>query len=151
MRQTAPAFNGCVAGKIGRTLEEILPSVDCLQVELGGAALGEFEEPSTEALGLAFAVVILVVEDTREERREGHEAEPDQVKLTLVELRQLESRPEAATAATSLPTAGHPGRFRRDGASPSLTPLSGRIQAARDRVMDPYHWAHGWSSPGARG
>jgi RND superfamily putative drug exporter len=49
------------AGKVGRTLEEILPTVDGLQVELGGAALGEFEEPSTEALGLAFAVVILVV------------------------------------------------------------------------------------------
>jgi RND superfamily putative drug exporter len=49
------------AGKVGRTLEEILPSVDGLQVELGGGALGEFEEPSTEALGLAFAVVILVV------------------------------------------------------------------------------------------
>jgi RND superfamily putative drug exporter len=49
------------AGKIGRALEEILPAGDGLQVELGGAALGEFEEPSTEALGLAFAVVILVV------------------------------------------------------------------------------------------
>ncbi len=49
------------AGVIGRTLEEILPSAEGLQVELGGAALGEFEEPSTEALGLAFAVVILVV------------------------------------------------------------------------------------------
>jgi len=49
------------AGAIGRSLEEIIPSVDGLQVELGGAALGEFEEPSTEALGLAFAVVILVV------------------------------------------------------------------------------------------
>ena len=49
------------AGAIGRTLEEITPSVEGLQVELGGAALGEFEEPSTEALGLAFAVVILVV------------------------------------------------------------------------------------------
>ncbi|MGH9086453.1 MAG: MMPL family transporter, partial [Acidimicrobiales bacterium] len=49
------------AGVIGRTLEDILPTVDGLQVELGGAALGEFEEPSTEALGLAFAVVILVL------------------------------------------------------------------------------------------
>ncbi|MEQ1787640.1 MAG: MMPL family transporter, partial [Acidimicrobiales bacterium] len=49
------------AGVIGRTLEKLLPTVDGLQVELGGAALGEFEEPSTEALGLAFAVVILVV------------------------------------------------------------------------------------------
>ena len=49
------------AGTIGRTLEELMPSVDGLQVELGGQALGEFEEPSTETLGLAFAVVILVV------------------------------------------------------------------------------------------
>ena len=49
------------AGAVGRSLELLLPSVDGLQVELGGAALGEFEEPSTEALGLAFAVVILVL------------------------------------------------------------------------------------------
>ncbi len=49
------------AGTVGRTIEKMLPSVDGLQVELGGQALGEFEEPSTEALGLAFAIVILVV------------------------------------------------------------------------------------------
>ena len=49
------------AGAVGRALEEILPTVDGLQVEVGGGAFGEFEEPSTEALGLAFAVVILVV------------------------------------------------------------------------------------------
>ncbi len=49
------------AGTIGRTLEQVLPTVDGVQVELGGAALGEFEEPSTEALGLAFAIVILVL------------------------------------------------------------------------------------------
>src|SRR3546814_19608810 len=49
------------AGAIGRTLEEILPSADGLQIELGGAALGEFEEPSSEILGLAFAVVLLVL------------------------------------------------------------------------------------------
>src|SRR3546814_12645244 len=39
------------AGAIGRTLEEILPSADGLQIELGGAALGEFEEPSSEIPG----------------------------------------------------------------------------------------------------
>jgi RND superfamily putative drug exporter len=49
------------AGKVGRTLEPMLPEVDGLQVELGGAALGEFEEPSSEVLGLAFAIVLLVV------------------------------------------------------------------------------------------
>ena len=48
-------------GDIGRALEEIAPSADGLQVEIGGQAFGEFEEPSTEALGLAFAVLILVV------------------------------------------------------------------------------------------
>ncbi|MFZ6005672.1 MAG: MMPL family transporter [Actinomycetota bacterium] len=49
------------AGTVGRTIEKIRPSLPGLQVELGGGALGEFEEPSTESLGLAFAVVILVV------------------------------------------------------------------------------------------
>ncbi|MGK2948091.1 MAG: MMPL family transporter [Acidimicrobiales bacterium] len=49
------------AGEIGRTLEHLLPAVDGLQVELGGGALGEFEEPSAEILGLAFATIILVV------------------------------------------------------------------------------------------
>ena len=49
------------AGEVGRTLEVLLPSVDGLQVELGGGALGEFEEPSAEVLGLAFATIILVV------------------------------------------------------------------------------------------
>ena len=49
------------AGAIARTLLQILPTTSGLQVELGGQSLGEFEEPSTEALGLAFAIVILVL------------------------------------------------------------------------------------------
>jgi putative drug exporter of the RND superfamily len=49
------------AAKTGRTIEKILPSVDGLQVELGGQAFGEFAEPSTESLGVAFAIVILVL------------------------------------------------------------------------------------------
>src|SRR3546814_16485518 len=47
------------AGAIGRTLEEILPSADGLPIELGGAALGRFQGPSFEHLGLAFPVVLL--------------------------------------------------------------------------------------------
>ncbi|HEY8543416.1 MAG TPA: MMPL family transporter [Acidimicrobiales bacterium] len=35
--------------------------LDGLQVELGGAVLGEFEEPTSELLGLAFAIFILIV------------------------------------------------------------------------------------------
>jgi RND superfamily putative drug exporter len=50
------------AGEAGRVIDLLLPAeTDALQVELGGAAFGEFEEPSSEVLGLAFAVVILVV------------------------------------------------------------------------------------------
>ncbi len=38
-----------------------VPRIDGLQVELGGAIFAEFEEPSSEILGIAFAVVILIV------------------------------------------------------------------------------------------
>ena len=38
-----------------------LPDVDGLRVELGGFVFAEFEEPTSEALGLAFAIVILIV------------------------------------------------------------------------------------------
>ncbi|HEU5083885.1 MAG TPA: MMPL family transporter [Acidimicrobiales bacterium] len=38
-----------------------LPRIDGLRVELGGFIFAEFEEPNSEALGLAFAVVILIV------------------------------------------------------------------------------------------
>jgi RND superfamily putative drug exporter len=49
------------AGDVARDIERLMPDQAGLQVELGGSALGEFEEPSSETLGLAFAVVILVV------------------------------------------------------------------------------------------
>ena len=48
-------------GSVGRSLEKILPEQSGLQVEIGGQAFGEFEEPSSETLGIAFAIVILVV------------------------------------------------------------------------------------------
>ncbi|HWI03028.1 MAG TPA: MMPL family transporter, partial [Acidimicrobiales bacterium] len=37
------------------------PKLDGLRVELGGAIFAEFEEPSSEILGVAFAIVILIV------------------------------------------------------------------------------------------
>jgi RND superfamily putative drug exporter len=37
------------------------PQVDGLRIELGGFIFSEFEEPSSEVLGLAFAIVILIV------------------------------------------------------------------------------------------
>jgi RND superfamily putative drug exporter len=38
-----------------------VPDIDGLRVELGGYIFAEFEEPKSEALGLAFAIVILIV------------------------------------------------------------------------------------------
>jgi putative drug exporter of the RND superfamily len=37
------------------------PEIDGLRIEMGGFIFGEFEEPQSEALGLAFAIVILIV------------------------------------------------------------------------------------------
>jgi putative drug exporter of the RND superfamily len=48
---------------IGSTARDDVDAVDVqgLQVELGGVAFAEFEEPSSEALGIAFAIFILIV------------------------------------------------------------------------------------------
>ena len=37
------------------------PEIEGLQIELGGFIFAEFDEPSSEVLGLAFAIVILIV------------------------------------------------------------------------------------------
>ncbi|MEZ5227517.1 MAG: MMPL family transporter [Acidimicrobiales bacterium] len=37
------------------------PSIDGVQIEAGGAALGEFEPPESELIGLAFAIVVLIL------------------------------------------------------------------------------------------
>jgi RND superfamily putative drug exporter len=37
------------------------PAIDGLQVEVGGASFGEFETPESEVIGLAFAIVILIL------------------------------------------------------------------------------------------
>jgi RND superfamily putative drug exporter len=49
------------AQELGQQILEDAPAVDGLQVEVGGANFGEFEEPSSEVIGLAFAVVILII------------------------------------------------------------------------------------------
>lgn len=56
-----PALDQAATGVIGEEIHEILPDVDGLRIELGGAALAVFEPPETELVGLAFAVVILIV------------------------------------------------------------------------------------------
>ena len=46
---------------IGEQISEAMPDVGGLRIELGGAALGEFEPPESELIGLAFAIVVLVI------------------------------------------------------------------------------------------
>ncbi len=51
-----------VAADIGEFISDEAPTdVDGLRVERGGYIFAEFEEPTSEALGLAFAIVILIV------------------------------------------------------------------------------------------
>ena len=47
--------------EVGRQIREAMPTVAGLQIELGGDAFAEFEVPSSEALGLGFAIIILIV------------------------------------------------------------------------------------------
>ncbi len=47
--------------EIGVEINEMLPDIDGLQVEVGGQVLSEFEPPEAELIGLSFAIVILIV------------------------------------------------------------------------------------------
>ena len=49
------------AGEIRDDIEKDCPKIDGLRIELGGFIFAEFENPSSEVLGLAFAIVILIV------------------------------------------------------------------------------------------
>jgi len=42
------------------TIDEETPDIDGLRVEKGGFVFAEFEDPTSEALGIAFAIVILI-------------------------------------------------------------------------------------------
>jgi RND superfamily putative drug exporter len=57
----APDIDDTEATAIGEEITAALPEVDGLQIEIGGAALSEFEPPESELIGLAFAVVVLIV------------------------------------------------------------------------------------------
>ena len=49
------------SAEIGAEIVDMLPEVDGLRIEVGGAALGEFEPPESELIGLAFAIVVLIL------------------------------------------------------------------------------------------
>ena len=49
------------AAEIRDIILEESPDIDGLQIELGGFIFADFEEPTAELLGLAFAIVILIV------------------------------------------------------------------------------------------
>ncbi len=50
------------SSEIGAEIAALIPTgIDGLQVEIGGQALGEFEPPESELIGLAFAIVVLIL------------------------------------------------------------------------------------------
>ena len=46
---------------IGTQMEDLMPAVDGVDIEIGGAVFADFEPPSSELLGLAFAIFILII------------------------------------------------------------------------------------------
>ncbi len=57
----SPELDFTEMSEIGVDLLEQRPEIAGLQVEIGGAALAEFEPPETEFIGLSFAVVVLII------------------------------------------------------------------------------------------
>jgi RND superfamily putative drug exporter len=49
------------AVKIRDEIADALPEIDGVDIELGGVIFAEFEVPSSESIGLAFAIVILIL------------------------------------------------------------------------------------------
>jgi RND superfamily putative drug exporter len=49
------------ASAIGTQIQQLVPDIPDTQIEIGGEALSSFEPPESELIGLAFAIVILVV------------------------------------------------------------------------------------------
>ncbi len=49
------------AGEIRDEILDDAPDIDGLRIELGGFIFAEFEQPSSEILGLAFAIIILIL------------------------------------------------------------------------------------------
>ena len=57
----AESVNQTQAMELGQEINGLLPELDNTQIEVGGQMLAEFEPPESELIGLAFAVVILIV------------------------------------------------------------------------------------------
>ncbi len=55
------AESGALGKELRTRADELENEVDGLRVELGGQALAEFEPPQSEVIGLAFAIVVLIV------------------------------------------------------------------------------------------
>ncbi len=49
------------SASIGADIDKMLPEVEGLRIEIGGAAFAEFEPPQSELIGLAFAIVVLIL------------------------------------------------------------------------------------------
>ena len=49
------------ATAISAELRELMPEIAGVQIEIGGAILAEFEVPSSELLGLSFAIIVLIL------------------------------------------------------------------------------------------
>ncbi len=49
------------AAAIGSQIDDAIPGIDGLRVELGGRAFANFEPPQSELIGLAFAIVVLIL------------------------------------------------------------------------------------------
>jgi RND superfamily putative drug exporter len=49
------------SGEVGEQIRDLVPDVDGLTVEIGGESLAGFEPPESELIGIAFAIVILIL------------------------------------------------------------------------------------------
>ena len=57
----ALSIDETTSGNVGEELFISRPEIEGLQVEIGGRVLAVFEPPQTELIGLAFAVVVLII------------------------------------------------------------------------------------------
>lgn len=54
-------ITGSKGGPIGKAIADIAPKVKGLQVEVGGQYLAKFQPPESELIGIAFAIVVLIL------------------------------------------------------------------------------------------
>lgn len=56
-----PSLDRSDSEPIGVEMQDLRPQMDGLQVEIGGEAFASFSPPSSELIGLSFAVIVLIV------------------------------------------------------------------------------------------